>query len=206
MLNTTRATVWKLIVITWIRIILCMGTANGRRCYNATSSPIGSAHTHDDLWFRYLDIGFLLTVSPFNDISINGWVGTWGLFLFMVINLLAPGPGKFKWNVRHVIVKQIFVIDEWFISCEIALTWKPQDLTDDKSTLVQVMFWCPQAPSHYLNQCWPSSLSLYGNTRPQWVNCLKLGHGSVFVSIVSWVLYSFIHALNQCHITIFGIA
>ena len=27
------------------------------------------------------------------------------------------------------------------------------DLTDDKSTLVQVMAWCRQATSHYLNQC-----------------------------------------------------
>ena len=26
---------------------------------------------------------------------------------------------------------------------------------DDKSTLVQVMAWCRQATSHYLNQCWP---------------------------------------------------
>ena len=26
---------------------------------------------------------------------------------------------------------------------------------DYKSTLVQVMAWCHQAPSHYLNQCWP---------------------------------------------------
>ena len=45
----------------------------------------------------------------------------------------------------------------------------PQDPTDDKSTLVQVMAWCRQAPSHYLNQCWPRSLSSYGVTRPQWV-------------------------------------
>ena len=44
------------------------------------------------------------------------------------------------------------------------------DLTDDKSTLVQVMAWCRQATSHYLNQCWPSFLSPYGVTRPQWVN------------------------------------
>ena len=33
----------------------------------------------------------------------------------------------------------------------------PHDLTDDKSTLVQVMAWCHQATSHYLNQCWPRS-------------------------------------------------
>ena len=41
----------------------------------------------------------------------------------------------------------------------------PQDLTDDKSTLVQV-----KATSHYPNQCWPRSPTPYGVTRPQWVN------------------------------------
>ena len=46
----------------------------------------------------------------------------------------------------------------------------PLDLTDDKSTLVQVMAWCRQATSHYLSQCWPRSVSPYGVTRPQWVN------------------------------------
>ena len=45
----------------------------------------------------------------------------------------------------------------------------PQDLTDEKSTLVQVMAWCRQAPSHYLNQCWPRSPTPYDVTRPQWV-------------------------------------
>ena len=45
----------------------------------------------------------------------------------------------------------------------------PQDLTDDKWTLVQVMAWCRQATSHYLNQCWPRSPMTYGITRPQWV-------------------------------------
>ena len=39
------------------------------------------------------------------------------------------------------------------------------DLTDDKSTLVQVMAWCRQATSHYLSQWWPKSLSPYGVTR-----------------------------------------
>ena len=41
------------------------------------------------------------------------------------------------------------------------------DLTDDMSTLVQVMAWCHQASSHYLSQCWPRSMP-YGITRPQW--------------------------------------
>ena len=46
----------------------------------------------------------------------------------------------------------------------------PLDLTDDKSTLVQVMAWCRQATSHYLSQCWPRSMSPNGVTRPQ---CVK---------------------------------
>ena len=50
-----------------------------------------------------------------------------------------------------------------------ALRWMPQGLNDDKSTLVQVMAWCRQATSHYMNQCWPRSPTPYGVTRPQWV-------------------------------------
>ena len=40
-------------------------------------------------------------------------------------------------------------------SHEIALWWMAQNTCDDKSTLAQVMAWCHQATSHYLNQCWP---------------------------------------------------
>ena len=43
-----------------------------------------------------------------------------------------------------------------------------------KSTLVQVMAWCRQASSHYLNQCWSRSLSPNDIiTRPQCVNTLR---------------------------------
>ena len=31
------------------------------------------------------------------------------------------------------------------------------------------MAWSRQATSHYLSQCWPSPMSSYGFTRPQWV-------------------------------------
>ena len=53
---------------------------------------------------------------------------------------------------------------------EIALRWMPQGLTDDQSTIVQVMAWCRQATSHYMKQRWPRSMSSYGVSRPQWVN------------------------------------
>ena len=89
---------------------------------------------------------------------------------YTLFNSLAPG--KFQWNFRHVIFKQILVIDGWGIACEIAQIWMSLVFTDDQSTLVQVMAWCRQATSHYLNQCWPRSLSPYGVIRPQWVKAL----------------------------------
>ena len=49
----------------------------------------------------------------------------------------------------------------------------PDDPDDDKSTLGQVMAWCHEAPSHYLNQCWPSFMILYGTILPHWVNSLR---------------------------------
>ena len=67
-------------------------------------------------------------------------------------------PGKFEWNFRHVIFKQIVMIDGWGISCEIALIWMSLDFTDYQSTSVHVMACCCQATSHYLRQCWPISL------------------------------------------------
>ena len=79
--------------------------------------------------------------------------------------------GNLDENFRYLIFQIISVIDGWVIFCELALRWMSLKLTDDKSTLVQVMAWCRQATSHYLSQCWPRSQSPYGVTRPQWVNC-----------------------------------
>ena len=73
--------------------------------------------------------------------------------------------GKFEWNFRYVIFKWILVVDGWGISCEIALILMSLDFTEDQSTLLQVMSWCRQATSHYLNQCWPRSLSPDNTTR-----------------------------------------
>ena len=61
-------------------------------------------------------------------------------------------------------------------------------LTDDKSTLVQVMAWCRQATSHYLSQCWPRSLSPYSVTWPQWVNsnmtCMPFMNWKIMISVI----------------------
>ena len=82
-------------------------------------------------------------------------------------------PGRSECDSKNVIFNLVLLIGIFRSSHYNALQWMPQDLTDDKSTLVQVMAWCRQATSHYLSQCWPRSLSPYGVTRPQWV---KVSH------------------------------
>ena len=96
-------------------------------------------------------------------------------------------PGKFEWNLGHVIFKQILVIDGWGTSCEIALICMSLDFTDDQPTLVQVMAWCRQATSHYLSQCWPRSLSPYGVTRPQWVKPQWVNSGQDNILGMLWL-------------------
>ena len=60
--------------------------------------------------------------------------------------------------------------------CENPYQWMLQNLTKEKSTLVQVMAWCRQATSHYLSQCWPKSMWPYCVTTPQWVNVFVPDH------------------------------
>ena len=118
-------------------------------------------------------------------------------------------PGKFEWNFRYLIFQIISVIDGWGISCELALRWMSLDLSDNKSTLVQVMAWCRQATSHYLNQCWPRSSMPYGITRSQWVNTLwprnaiwQYRSGSTFAQVMACCLTAPSDYLNQCWLTI----
>ena len=74
------------------------------------------------------------------------------------ISLHSLAPERFQFNFRLVIFKLILVNGAWGISDEIALRWMPLDLTNDKSTLVQVMAWCHQATSHDMSKCWPLDL------------------------------------------------
>ena len=83
----------------------------------------------------------------------------------------------FQTHINHRYLEQ---------SCEIALRWMPKDTFDDKSTLVQVMAWCCQATSHYMNQCWPRSPMLYGVIRPQWVK------------VIAWCCQATSHYQGQC--------
>ena len=61
-----------------------------------------------------------------------------------------------QWVKKKIIFKLSWWIDILSACCE-NVRRMLQNSIDDKSTLVQVMAWCRQAPSHYLNQCWPRS-------------------------------------------------
>ena len=99
---------------------------------------------------------------------------------FLVINSLTPEI----WMKFYLCdFKTILQNADWGISSEIALRWMLLDLTDDQSTLIQVMAWCRQETSHYLSQCWLSSLLPYSTTRPQWV---KMVQGAVFSCPGAW--------------------
>ena len=106
---------------------------------------------------------------------------------FDAINSLAPGRPRchFKTAILNVLLIGIYTASK-----DNALRWMPWDLTKDKSTLVQLMAWCHQATSHYLSQCWPSSMSPYGVTRPQWVN---------WCWYVIWFYWEFVYSVPMNH-------
>ena len=99
---------------------------------------------------------------------------------FALINSLAPG--RFECDSINVIFNIDLLIGVFRSSHNNVLRWMPQDLTDDKSRFVQLMVWCRQATSHYLNQCWLSSLSPYGVVRPQWVKSALI----ISCSTIDW--------------------
>ena len=120
-----------------------------------------------------------------------------------VFNSLAPG--RFECDSKSVIFNPVLLIGIFRVSHDNALQWMPQDLTDDKSTLVQVMAWCHQTTCHYLSQCWLSSLSPYGIARPQWINSSVAGrYGRNSKSIIFKVTLlnsSLKSPLRECHKT-----
>ena len=101
------------------------------------------------------------------------YINATNIFSLKALNSLAPE--RRDCNLESVIFKLIWKIAILSSFCEISLRWMPPDLTDDKSTLGQVMAWCRQATSHYLNQCWQSSVMPYVVTKPQWVNSCIVG-------------------------------
>ena len=102
----------------------------------------------------------------------NTMTGDWNIY-FYGFNSLATGR---SWcEFKSVIFNLALLIGIFKSYYDNVLRWMPQNVTDGKSALAQVMAWCRQATSHYLSQCWPRSTSPYGVTRPQWVNSFTSG-------------------------------
>ena len=115
---------------------------------------------------NYSDYGLVL-----NRQQVIIWISDdqvrWCVIRAQCVNSLALG--RSLCDFKNVIFNLALLIGIFKSSYDNVLRWKPQDLTDDKSALVQVMAWCRQATSHYLSQCWLRSPMPYGVTRPQWV-------------------------------------
>ena len=118
-------------------------------------------------------------------------------------------PGRWDSTFETIIFKLIIWNSSLGLCCEIALRLMPLNLTNENLTWVQVMAWCRQETSHYLNQWWPRSPTSYGITRLHWVNSLRPsdaiwqhGAGSTLVHVMACYLTAPSHYLNQCWLII----
>ena len=74
-------------------------------------------------------------------------------------------PGTCNSTFINVLPEHMQRIKFTNTSWEIAFRWMSESTLDDKSTLVQAMAWCRQAPSHFLSRCLPIFLSPHVVTR-----------------------------------------
>ena len=86
------------------------------------------------------------------------------------------------------IFKCIFINENDKISIPYSLKCVPGSPIDDNRALVQIMAWSRTATSHYLNQYWPSSLTLICGTRGR--SFISYGFISFSVTITTqWLQY-----------------
>ena len=90
------------------------------------------------------------------------------------VNPLAPGDVKIIQKCKFS--NSLYKIEAWALDVKLIPCQCQRASSGDSSTLVQVMAWCRQVPSHvpsgtkpihYLSQCWHRSMSPYGITRSQ---------------------------------------
>ena len=90
---------------------------------------------------------------------------------------------------QKIIFKPNLMIDTRGISCQNALRWMWMDPTNNKSTLVQVMAWCNQATSHYLNK--PMLTQIYVTI---WHHYATISGTNIRNTHWGWVLHIFVSA------------
>ena len=101
---------------------------------------------------------------------VNFESGSGLLFHKTMLLLTALSQGRSGCDFKDAIYSFNLLIGIFRYSSDNALLIMPQNLPGDKSALVQVMAWCRQATSHYLNQRWPRSLTHICGTKRRWVN------------------------------------
>ena len=146
-------------------IIPFMLPVNERRRYMAMPSLIGWAHAQNDPW----------VTKPHVKLATGQLPLIWVIPLSVwrrIVNLLALGMCEN--NFKGIIFRLILRIDIWSTFLSSSLRGMPQYVTNEKWTLIQVMAKYRQATSHYMSQCWVSSLSPYGVIRSQCINSFGL--------------------------------
>ena len=116
----------------------------------------------------------------------NGFLNYYEITLirFMLVYSFVPGRsgGDFKsiiFKLNNFNSAQNSSLDS---HSEIARKYMPQNLTNEKPTLVLLMAWCQEATSHYLSQFWVASMWPYGITWPQWVDMDIIGNNARLLS------------------------
>ena len=112
------------------------------------------------------------TYDPFTHIPQRYFAGTeaivpWTKLSTRYIHSLAPG--RCGCNLKWFIFKLISMINILTIPCNISFRWISQEHSGYLSTLVRVIAWCRQAPSHYQSHCRPCFMSPCGDNMPKWV-------------------------------------
>ena len=103
------------------------------------------------------------------------------------------------WSLKTMTEKKMH---EW------TLPWRPDLKRLEKTTLVQVVAWCHQAPSRYLSQCWSRSMLPYGvsDLSSAQQNCIHV-HFQLFTTHSSVVTESWtyhVSVMNLSHIIATG--
>ena len=145
----------------WVRLYIIVATSCQIKA-DKGSKWAGAAPVWINLpWIRCVEgcrmgwhwevLGFTGTEAAIQPITVDT----------VCVNALAPG--WYSSNFKNVIFKHISHMNA-------------TEPIDHKPILGQVLAWCCQATSHYLSQYWPSCMSPYGLTKPQWVKTCIPAH------------------------------
>ena len=133
---------------------------------NITSVTFSAANELILLTVLFLNFSYLQASCDIYNATVFKCISRWNEHTSTHWPLGTNEVDSYKHKLNHILT----II--WFYSviinnlitknhiCREAVMWRfPHDAIHDKSAVVQVMAWCRQAPSHYLNQCWQGSIT-----------------------------------------------